>query len=627
MLKDPRVVYVATILATSSILIGACGTPQNDLDGGVSSHYKVVRRLVPGPNQSPTPDIRSKPSPPNFETLVIDHLSYPVATLPYATTSLHWPVSLPRGSRLRFGYTLSTPKSSPRGTIEFSVSFVDASGTTQVLYSREEDVDDIRGEVRKVEVPVSRSERLEAKGKLRFETHPTSGGGDADRVVVSWYDPILLAPAPVRRPNVVIICVDTLRADRLAPIGTEHASMPNLERRLKGAMLFEKAYANASWSLPSIASILTGLYPGHHLAGHRIALGPAEKRHDYSATPIPGGIRLIIRGTRYSFQMLHPSMPTIQGILADHGYYTSAIHANGYINQPTRVLKGMDLAHQYPEADARVGTDKAIEWLEQNRALDFFLFLHYIDPHSWPKERPERLRKLSRPEYGEKEQQEVLGIYDRLVRYTDRHLERFFKALEQMDLADETYVVLLADHGERFFEKGVIGSHGGSFYESVIHVPLALWGPKIEPRRIRTRVQLVDVVPTLLELVDAPHSTASLSGRSLVPLSNIRPENATDRRVISEGILWSDEHYALLDGPWKYLLRPKRKRDALFHLPSDPGEQVNRIEHDEEIAHRLRRLLARHIQRSRDRFARLEYGETHLDEETVDSLRALGYID
>lgn len=607
------------------------GTPSGDANQ--PGPLVVVDRLIPDADEPPTAVIDASPTPPHFETVVVSNTAYPVLTMPTDHTSFGWHVDLQRGTHLRLGYRLVTPSDSllplaPQTRV--LVTIADENGKSSTLYQDDARPSSPDGSFRELDLDLGDHE---GEATLTFSTEPT-GQAASDRVI-NWYDPMLLAPAQSPRQNVVIICVDTLRADALQAFGGQTTHMPNVEARLSSAVRFTQAYANSSWSLPSMATILTGLLPGEHQAGRRTPLGDADRQTNYNAKTIPGGIELTIHGTRYGFQMLHPSVVTLQEALGSAGLYTAAIHNNGYINTPTHVLQGMDYARQYTERDAAVGTDLAIDWVKQNKDINFFLFLHYIDPHQWPKRIPESLQGLEFGDFSPEDQQRVRDTYGELVEYTDRNIERFLETLESQGLAENTYVVLLADHGERFFEKGVTGSHGGSFYQSVIHVPLAIWGPGLSPRTVASRVRLVDVAPTVLELLNLQppkppvpvEGAQSLTGSSLLPLLDDQSNAQQDRPVLSEFVLWSDDQYSLLDGPWKFHLFPERPENALYRVDRDPGETQNLIEDSPRVARSMKTELTRFIRSSRAAFATLKYSDTQIDEQTRKSLQALGYID
>jgi arylsulfatase A-like enzyme len=321
--------------------------------------------------------------------------------------------------------------------------------------------------------------------------------------------------------------------------------------------------------------------------------------------------------------MLHPSFETLQDLLGAAGYQTLAIHSNGYVDPPTGVLDGMDQVIHYPP-QAHAGTNAALRHLGSLSETRFFLFLHYIDPHQWPTLLPESLRDRVDPgSFSSRERGEVLRIYDDLVRTVDIELERFLSALDARSLASDTVIVFLSDHGERFFEKGVVGSHGGSHYESVLRVPLAIWLPGHPGEDVPTRVSLVDVTPTLLEMagIEAP---GSLVGTSLMPL--IRATATADREVDAGLVLWSAEEAALVTGHWKYVYRPGQG-DLLFDLEADPGENHNLVGRHPALASELRTRLVARSRADRKRSEDLEYPAVFLQKPTLDSLRALGYVD
>jgi arylsulfatase A-like enzyme len=556
----------------------------------------------------------ARPAQPLFEVRVLGRVGYPLATLPGGTSRLVWPVRIPPGARLRFGYTAAAPRGAPPDArVTFTVSLAGRKGPP--LFHATEPLAGLA-------LPKQAVVDLPAGGgaALVFSTTATAPG-----IAVSWHDPLVLAPEPRPGRNLVILCVDTLRADRSQLFGGGTERLPHLAARMRTGAVFTQAHASSSWSLPSMATILTGQVPGSHNAGRRTFLKETSAPTDWNATPVRGGMDMVISGKLYRFQMLHTSVPTLQEILGNAGYYTAAIHNNGYINYPTRVLKGTDFFVQYEKLDAAEGTDTALRWLEQQKDTRFFLFLHYIDPHQWSLNVPERLRSSNVDDFSAKDRAQVLAAYDALVQHTDQEIERLFQGLERLGLGADTDFIFLADHGEQFFEKGVPGAHGGSFYESVTHVPLAIWGPGVPQRRIDSFVSLADVTPTALDLLGVSASGRAFSGRSLTPL--LTGGSLPDRPQVSEFLLWAPrEHAAITEGGWKLILDPDGHGDQLYHVAADPHEEVSLIAREPARAARLRRALAEHIRASKRRFDRLEYGETNMDEATYQSLKSLGYI-
>jgi arylsulfatase A-like enzyme len=584
---------------------------------------RVVARLLPLSIVTPARDTPLAADERRAEVVTVQRRSYRSLGVPVASPStIEWPVDLPRSSRLRFGYVVTAPgvQGPAGGRVVVSVDFRGRDGRTTRLLRTTDPVEILRWVPREIDLgfdaPLGR-------GDLLFTVEPAGSPAGAS---FRWLDPTVLAPGEEDRSSVLVICVDTLRADRL-PLGGAVSAMPAMSRRLASAAAFTRAYANSSWSLPSMASILTGLLPGEHLAGRRTVGGAtSERTTDWNAKPISVGIELIIGGRPHHFQILHPSVTTLAEILGEQGYETAAIHHNGYIDPLTRVTQGFDLVHHYAKADAITATDEAIGWLSERQDRDFLLFLHYIDPHQWPTRFPAEL--LSKPpgEVSDEEKSAIIAAYDELCAYTDAQLDRLFASLAEMGIDRRTHVILLSDHGERLFEWGRGGGsaeHGASLHESVIRVPLAFWGPGIHARTVSTRVGLIDVAPTVLDLLGISGGPR-FSGRTLAPL--LQGEDEPDRDVIAEYLLTGEDHSALLRGSWKYTAYPDPADDRLFDLAGEEGPEGDRRAEQAALAASLRQELMRHRHRSEAVFSKLSYDEVTMGRDTYESLKALGYL-
>jgi choline-sulfatase len=615
---------LGVLCLAASVAAGTAGC-RTEADGATPlprsgvPRQQVVARLVASAHRPLADGATVQPAgAARVEVVTHDGRSYTAVTLKARDSRIVWPLpALPHGGRLELGAIVRGPAGAS-GSVELRAAAELAERRHLELWTARLLLGDPREEVRHVRLDLP---PLAAPTRLLLESRSVADRDPAAAPEVSWLGPRVLAAVPAWGPNIVVVCVDTLRADRVG--SGPAAAMPRLAQRLKSAAWFPRAYANASWSLPSMASILTGLYPSQHHAGRRQRLGPARVETDYQTRPSRGGIELTIRGEVYRFQMLHPSVAALQDLLGAAGYRTVAIHSNGYVGPPTAVLDEMDLAVHYPP-DAEQGSDTAIALLREVADSRFFLFLHYIDPHQWPREIPLELQGKELEQLTAADRKRILAVYDGLVGRTDRQLDRFFAALDQLDLAAETAIIFVADHGERFFEKGVVGSHGGSHYESVLRVPLALWLPGTQGGEVRTRVSTVDIAPTVLELVGIV-PPATLSGRSLLPLN--RPTyRADDRDFFAEFVLWSADETALVAGRWKYVARAAGG-DLLFDLAADPTEEREVAARHPAIASQLHRRVAAHVREGRSGFRALTYPRTELDRQTIDSLRALGYVD
>jgi arylsulfatase A-like enzyme len=286
------------------------------------------------------------------------------------------------------------------------------------------------------------------------------------------------APA---RPNVLVLLLDTTRADHLGALGYERDTSPNIDRLARENLLYTRAYTEAPWTPPSVATLFSGLWASSH------GMMPSA-------------------GTDTAMQRLDEHVLTLAEILKSAGYKTAGISANPWISPEFGYDQGFDsYAVKHKEA-ADVITDAGLAKLDELRAggAPFFLYLHYLDPH-----RPYSLPKEYEPYKGQLKSArftppmlKFVNTYDAEIRYLDASLGRLFAQLKAKGLYDDLVIVLVSDHGEQFGEHGYSG-HGWTLYDEELHVPLIVKPGRIEKGRSSDRVvSMIDVLPTLLTLVD-----------------------------------------------------------------------------------------------------------------------------
>jgi arylsulfatase len=411
------------------------------------------------------------------------------------------------------------------------------------------------------------------------------------------------APPPdASRPDIVLIVVDTLRADHLGVYGYTRPTSPRIDALASGAVVFDAAWGAAPWTLPSVMSIFTGRYPSSHRVEN-------------------DGLRLAA------------DVPTLPQILKARGYATGGFVSHVYVTSPYGFERGFDrfddfgLSRPGYRLEARLEppadkvTDSALRWLKTQRGKPVFLFVHYFDVH-WPYEPPAATRDLFPSSYRgpldatwdslskfqdparpmpDDYRQFLVSRYDGEIRFVDQQIGLLLDGLQLEQRAGRAWVVLTADHGEEFKEHGSIG-HGRQLYEEVVHVPLVVAGPAGGgTRRIALPVSGVDLLPTLLDLAggkagagaSAGDVPAGLDGRSLAAIlrGGAAADVAADRPVLSETVRLNAYRRAVRVGALKLIDNMDESRSELFDLAADPKEtqDLASARHDDRL--RLTRLL------------------------------------
>jgi arylsulfatase A-like enzyme len=437
-----------------------------------------------------------------------------------------------------------------------------------------------------------------------------------------------------RPPNVILIVIDTMRADRMAAGGATRTVAPFLEELAARGTSFRNAYAQAPWTAGSVASLMTSRYMVQH-------------------------------GVTGFDKKLADDETTLAEVLKGAGYRTLGLSANGLITRHLGVAQGYDRYQTFPigknerpnylwfPARAQTVNAKALEFIdEEPKGAPLFLYVQYMEPHA-PYDPPaEYLRALR----GDREtpssddingmwivgdlfkpppdlMQTIVDFYDASIMAMDTQIARLFDELAARGLLDDALVVVTADHGEGFHEHGMIG-HGKSLYEAEVRVPLVIVPPGGMSPVVRDEVvQLVDVAPTILDFAGiAPPAT--FEGHSLRPLMQTGwrawfADPPPARPALSElqKLLEIDEttkpRRMLVDPERRKVIRSEDGQSEWFDLRSDPGERdANGLSPQERTAlgTELDALLE-HLA------ARATPGQTReLDDATRERLKALGYV-
>jgi len=426
-----------------------------------------------------------------------------------------------------------------------------------------------------------------------------------------------------RPTNVVLISIDTVRYDCLSVFGNPEPTSPAVDRLARMGTSFSNASASSPWTLPSHASLLSGLYPHRHRV----------RNHEHK---LPEDVETLTEILSQS-SMQTAGIVSVELLGKKHGFERDF---DSFLYVPEwRGLSGGDRFLANPGVEV---TDRALKWLERNADDPFFLFLHYYDAHSDYTPRSEyrerfvdeydgradgstgqllevRSGSLS---YTAEDAAHTRQLYEAEIRELDDQLARVFAYLDESGLADSTLVVVTSDHGEEFLEHGSV-LHGRTYYDEVIHVPLILRGPGIPAGHVvDVPVSHVDVTPTVLELLGLPVP----EGMQGLPLARswTAPEGWERGAVIAEAD-WQNrlpESYWMIRSQRYKLIYDWRNESAeLYDMRDDPGETRDIADESPELAGALIRELEGMMESYRTGETRIE-----ISEEEIGRLRSLGYV-
>jgi arylsulfatase A-like enzyme len=541
-------------------------------------------------------------------------------------------VAVGEDARLEFGYGILEP-AWDQGPVTFTISACLDSNCEELFAYKSDPTNAIDRRWRDAACDLTRFAGKTVR--FLFETRHESAASDSFSLPV-WANPTVYVPAPADddRPNVILLSIDTLRADHLSVYGHEHETSPFIDRTFgEGGTVFENPVSAASNTSPSHMSIFTGLQPSEH-------------------------------GIQTGLERLPIWMHPLAEPLRAAGIETGAVTENGWLSVRHGFGRGFNIYAENkspnimaPTGQVDVTFRRASEWLARNANKHFFLFLHTFQVHD-PYAPPFEYRNLFVERNGEtvgdsseRHLREAVA-YDQEIRYTDDQLDLLFRALRANNLDKNTLFIITSDHGEAFLEHGFV-RHSAHLYQEVTHVPLLFWGPGVpRGRRVNNLVGHIDLAPTIFDVlgIDQPFT---MTGRSLLPLlANGEAAVFEDRPHYSES--WSKHamnHNYLLSrfgvpafgvrfGDLK-LARYKNPdgsfRYEAYDLSVDPYEKNNLFGTSQDPTEKLRKLIDSYEQRTRDASDKLrrESGnlsgpakpeKLKLDPAQEEKLRALGYL-
>ena len=461
--------------------------------------------------------------------------------------------------------------------------------------------------------------------------------GAAHLVPVAKYPPPPSRPAaPAGAPNVVLIVVDTLRADHLSCYGYTAIHTPHIDRLAGDGIRYANTFSQASWTRPSIATILSGLYPSSHGAIHKADILPdrvdtlAEnlQRFGYRTVGFADNANI---SQAFNFQQgfdeYHYLAPSFF-FLADESAAQLALYSGLRLIRERFLSHWVDVHHYYQPAE--VVTGEVTSWLAAGAERQpFFLFVHYMDAHDPYMVHPfngEGYARVANPNPPPAVAERYRQLYDGGIAYLDEHLGTLFDTLRTRNLYDRSVVILTADHGEEFQEHGGWW-HGTTLYDEQIHVPLLVKPPgtSVAGHVIQELATSLDIAPTVLAAAQAP-IPAAFQGHVL-PLDDGQPP--AHQSVFSEEDFEGNVLQAVRTTEWKLITaNPDNPRglppEALFDVVHDPREMSNVRTTRPAAAETLRAELGRSTVEARAHAGASEQGGG--DAATQERLRALGYV-
>lgn len=419
--------------------------------------------------------------------------------------------------------------------------------------------------------------------------------------------------------NIILISIDTLRADHLGCYNYPRNTSPSVDKLRKNAVLFRRCMAQSPSTLTSHGSMLTSLIPSHHGA-------------------------YFTRG-----QALPDNIKTMAELLKEKGYQTVSFNDGGQIAPKFGLNQGFDI---YESMSAKLHArylhfyrivNKSMKWLDQNPGEKFFFFLHTYETHHpyTPKKRHlklfetgykgdlprdiqvELIEQINKGEIKltDEDKQHIINTYDAEIRSMDESLGLLIKYLKEKKLYDKTLIIFTSDHGEEFGEHGTWAMHSHTLFNDQLHVPLVIKLPdsKFAARKVDHLVRSIDILPTVMDLLGEKLSK-DFEGISLVPfMKGIPPKKLTF--AISQ----RDMQKTYVPAYWSIMTRKWKVYDSkLYDLLDDPGELKDVSGSHDELKTNLVMYALKYIKR---RQAKSTAKKIHLDDALREKLKSLGYID
>ena len=457
--------------------------------------------------------------------------------------------------------------------------------------------------------------------------------------------------------NVILISVDTLRADHLGCYGYERDTSPNIDSLADHSLLFENAFSQSSRTTPSHMTMFTSLYPSVH------SLGPPEP----NITDILNPERTIVDA-----RCLSQSIKTLPEILKENGYETAGFTGGGNVAPYLGFGRGFgEYNVYYTLFDNDLILNETLSWIEENKKDKFFLFFHTYKVHS-PYISPEPYFTMFDTNYSgkilnsldeikgiinfsgsvngnnsewvrlsigignafwnsinkssESDIEHIVSTYDGSIRYVDNVIGSIIHTINELGIRNKTLIILTADHGEEFAEHGGLGHV--ELYDEIIHVPLIISIPDQKPKRFGDDVMSIDIMPTILGILGT-NANITMQGTSIIstPLGKAEKKN----NVVFSEISLGGERKSVRSNGWKYYFSSSNQdNEMLFNLAEDPKELINLKHERPHVIYFLKEMLNKWSEQNsilKEHMVADKNTKVLINNETLEKLIALGYVD
>jgi arylsulfatase A-like enzyme len=433
--------------------------------------------------------------------------------------------------------------------------------------------------------------------------------------------------------NIILITVDCLRADHLSSLGYAEKTTPNLDRFAKEGVLFTRAFSFGSCTLTSVAPLLLSSPTARYYLHGSTKAGDAWSDRYRETVRMLNGLKIslprALRMQSYETAAFH-SNAWLSGYYGfgegfshfDDSFTTPGIKKDSKMREKGRavlirnrtlykLLRRIDswiYRNAAPYERAKTINKKVVSWLKMKKPDKFFVWIHYMDTHE-PYKPPKAFRPnmssielsnlnskfMNKVDPSNSELKQLMELYDGGIRYVDHEIKHLIDELDEMEILEDTIIIITADHGEEFGEHEGFMHHPTKLYDELTHVPLIILNSGYRAT-IDEPVSLIDIAPTIMDLLNLPNAK-TFQGKSLIPVINGKESYG----IVSEGLDpdGSKMVVAYRTKRWKCILDEVRNTKELYNLEEDPKESNNLYEVKRDIAEDLESRILAHISHQR----------------------------